>query len=342
MSPLALESLLETAGAHIDLIKLGWGTAYVSKGVREKVELCRQAGVRICPGGTLLEIAVHQGCLDRYAEWLRELGIDHVEVSNGSLPISPAQKREIIAELAAEFTVIAEVGSKTSKPAVASTWVEEMLNDLAAGAVWVIGEGRESGTVGLFDDHGDVHADLVDAIVRRARPRDGHLRGAAPVAADVAAAPPRAERQPRQRARLRRDRARDAAPRPALRHARSAARARQLDELILGPPPRRPRDLRPAPGLGHGRPALGEHRVHRLGRGAARHGAGGERGGRVERRGVDPERGRVEAPAGDGAADRVVGRAVVAAGAQADRLGDVRGQGEAVADALRRPAPRRP
>ena len=88
MSPLALESLLETAGAHIDLIKLGWGTAYVSKGVREKVELCRQAGVRICPGGTLLEIAVHQGVLDRYAEWLRGLGIDHVEVSNGSLPIS--------------------------------------------------------------------------------------------------------------------------------------------------------------------------------------------------------------------------------------------------------------
>jgi len=48
---------------------------------------------------------------------------------------------------------------------VASRWVEEMLADLAAGAVWVIGEGRESGTVGLFDDHGDVHADLVDAIV---------------------------------------------------------------------------------------------------------------------------------------------------------------------------------
>ena len=166
MSPPALESLLETAGAHIDLIKLGWGTAYVSKGVREKVELCRQAGVRICPGGTLLEIAVHQGVLDRYVEWLRGLGIDHVEVSNGSLPISAGRKREVIAELAAEFTVIAEVGSKTSKPAVASKWVEEMLGDLAAGAVWVIGEGRESGTVGLFDDHGDVHADLVDAIVR--------------------------------------------------------------------------------------------------------------------------------------------------------------------------------
>src|SRR3954447_23419060 len=112
LSPLALESLLETAGAHIDLIKLGWGTAYVSHGVRDKVELCRQAGVRICPGGTLLEIAVHQGRLDRYVAWLRRLRIEHVEVSNGSLPIALDHKREIIAQLAGEFTVVAEVGSK--------------------------------------------------------------------------------------------------------------------------------------------------------------------------------------------------------------------------------------
>ena len=116
MSPLALESCSATAAAHIDLIKLGWGTAYVSNGVREKVELCRQAGVRICPGGTLLEIAAHQGRLDRYAEWLRELGIDNVEVSNGSLPISAERKREIIAELAAEFTVIPRSGARPRSP----------------------------------------------------------------------------------------------------------------------------------------------------------------------------------------------------------------------------------
>jgi len=165
LSPLALESLLVTAGEHIDMIKLGWGTAYVSGAVGDKVAICRDAGVAVCPGGTLLEIAVHQNRLDRYVEWLHELGIDHVEVSNGSLPLTRARKGELNAELAREFTVIAEVGSKTGE-AVANDWCEEMLGDLAAGAAMVIAEGRESGTVGLFDASGEVHGELVDAILR--------------------------------------------------------------------------------------------------------------------------------------------------------------------------------
>jgi phosphosulfolactate synthase len=166
LSPLSLESLLITAGEHIDLIKLGWGTAYVSGAVADKVSICRNAGIAICPGGTLLEIAVHQGRVDAYIEWLRELGIDHVEVSNGSLPMERARKAELISRLAGEFTVIAEVGSKSGDDAIARDWCAEMLSDLAAGAALVIAEGRESGTVGLFDASGAVHGDLVDEILR--------------------------------------------------------------------------------------------------------------------------------------------------------------------------------
>jgi phosphosulfolactate synthase len=164
LSPLALESLLVTAGEHIDMIKLGWGTAYVTGAVPDKVAICRDAGIAVCPGGTLLEIAASQGKLEPYLDWLRELGIDHVEVSNGSLPLPRARKAELIASLAREFTVIAEVGSKRDE-AVADDWCAEMLSDLAAGAALVIAEGRESGTVGLFDATGAVHGDLVDAIV---------------------------------------------------------------------------------------------------------------------------------------------------------------------------------
>jgi phosphosulfolactate synthase len=165
LSPLSLESLLITAGEHIDMIKLGWGTAYVSGAVGDKVAICRDAGVAVCPGGTLLEIAVHQDRLEPYVDWLHELGIDHVEVSNGSLPLSRERKGELISQLAREFTVIAEVGSKSDEEAIASDWCEEMLSDLAAGAAMVIAEGRESGTVGLFDATGDVHGELVDAVL---------------------------------------------------------------------------------------------------------------------------------------------------------------------------------
>jgi phosphosulfolactate synthase len=166
LSPLALESLLITAGEHIDLIKLGWGTAYVSGAVADKVAICRDSRIALCPGGTLLEIAVAQGKVEHYVEWLRELGIDHVEVSNGSLPMAPERKSELINRLAGEFTVISEVGSKSGQDAVARDWCEEMLRDLAAGAVLVIAEGRESGTVGLFDSTGAVHGDLVESILR--------------------------------------------------------------------------------------------------------------------------------------------------------------------------------
>ena len=170
LSPLELESMLEIAGDHIDLVKLGWGTAYVSRGVPDKVAICREAGVRVCPGGTLLEIAVEQDRVEPYLEWLRRLGIDHVEVSNGSLPMPADEKRELIARLAGEFTVVAEVGSKGVGDAVATEWAVEMLSDLAAGAAYVIAEGRESGTAGLFDPSGEVRTELVEEIVRAVGP----------------------------------------------------------------------------------------------------------------------------------------------------------------------------
>jgi phosphosulfolactate synthase len=156
LSPLALESLLITAGEHIDLIKLGWGTAYVSGAVAEKVAICRASDIALCPGGTLLEIAVAQGKFHDYVDWLHGLGIDHVEVSNGSPPMAAERKAELISRLAGEFTVISEVGSKSAADAVPGDWCDEMLRDLASGAALVIAEGRESGTVGLFDSTGDL------------------------------------------------------------------------------------------------------------------------------------------------------------------------------------------
>ena len=78
LSLFALESLIQTAGDAIDIVKLGWGTSYVSDGVKAKVGLCRAAGIHLSPGGTLLEICEYQGRITDYVRWLQRLGVTHV------------------------------------------------------------------------------------------------------------------------------------------------------------------------------------------------------------------------------------------------------------------------
>ncbi len=166
LSMVGLESLIQTARESIDIVKLGWGTAYVSDGVKAKVALCRSAGIHLCPGGTLLEICDQQGRVVDYMRWLQRLGVTHVEVSNGALGMAIEHKRALIRQLAREFVVLSECGSKNPKAdVVAAEWVAEMRGDLEAGAALLIAEARESGTVGLYWPDGQVRGELVDALV---------------------------------------------------------------------------------------------------------------------------------------------------------------------------------
>lgn len=166
LSQVGFEALIQSARESIDIIKLGWGTAYVSNGVKAKVALARSAGIHLCPGGTLLEICDSQGRILEYARWLQQLGVTHVEVSNGALGMPMTRKRELIRMLAADFTVLSECGSKNPDDAVvACDWVDEMTGDLEAGASLLIAEARESGTVGLYLPSGEVRAELVEALV---------------------------------------------------------------------------------------------------------------------------------------------------------------------------------
>jgi phosphosulfolactate synthase len=160
-----LASVLDLAGPHIDFVKFGWGTAYVSRHIEAKVAACREAGVRTCTGGTLLEIAAAQDKVAEFTRWARSLGLDAVEVSEGALGMPAEAKGELIMSLALDFCVVAEVGSKDPRhPVVPGDWVERMVGDLEAGAAFVVAEGRESGTVGLYGPGGEVRQPLVEAI----------------------------------------------------------------------------------------------------------------------------------------------------------------------------------
>jgi phosphosulfolactate synthase len=157
------EDVLETSGAYIDIVKLGWGTAYVTAGLERKLEVLREKPVVI--GGTFFEVVYAKGRLDDYKRWLGELGITHVEISDGTVEIPRERKLELIEDFARDFTVLSEVGSKDSEVVFAPyEWVEWIKEERDAGAWKVITEAREGGTAGIFRPSGEMRTGLVDEI----------------------------------------------------------------------------------------------------------------------------------------------------------------------------------
>jgi phosphosulfolactate synthase len=171
LSVAEVESLLEVAGECVDVVKLGWGTALVTANLAPKLERYAAHAIPVVLGGTLTELAIRQGRVEGLIEWLRELGLRHVEVSDGTIALDPALKRELIERLAQEFTVLAEVGSKDVDFIMAPyVWVEQIQNDLRAGAWKVIAEARESGTAGIYRATGEVRTGLIDEIAHAIEP----------------------------------------------------------------------------------------------------------------------------------------------------------------------------
>jgi phosphosulfolactate synthase len=171
MSVAEVDGLLEVAGDVVDVVKLGWGTALVSANLKAKLERYASHGIPVVLGGTLTELAIRQGRVEGLVEWLRELGLRHVEVSDGTIALEPRIKRELIERLSREFTVLAEVGSKDTDFIMAPyVWVEQIERDIDAGAWKVIAEARESGTAGIYRATGEVRTGLIDEIVHAIDP----------------------------------------------------------------------------------------------------------------------------------------------------------------------------
>ena len=158
--------LLAMSESCIDVWKLGWGISYLDPTLAAKLELLARHRVLASPGGTLLEIAWAQGRAMEFLDWARGCGFPCVEVSAGTVTMDQAAKRELIAEAARHFIVLAEVGPKD--PGVLLTpaqWAQALSADLESGATWVLAEGRASGTVGIYDASGAVREDVIGALV---------------------------------------------------------------------------------------------------------------------------------------------------------------------------------
>jgi phosphosulfolactate synthase len=163
LGPRAWEDVLEVAGDHISIVKLGWGTAYVTKNLERKLDVLRDKPVVI--GGTFFEVVYELDKLDEYKQWLNELGLSHVEISDGTIDIPRERKLELIADFARDFTVLSEVGSKDSSVEyTAAEWTQWLNEELGAGAWKVITEAREGGTAGIFDASGGMRTELIGEI----------------------------------------------------------------------------------------------------------------------------------------------------------------------------------
>jgi phosphosulfolactate synthase len=169
LGPRAWEDILEVAGDHISIVKLGWGTAAVTQNLERKLEVLREKPVVV--GGTYFEVVYAKGRVDDYKSWLQGLGLQHVEISDGTVEIPRERKLELIADFARDFTVLSEVGSKDSSVEyTAEQWVQWLQEELDAGAWKVITEAREGGTAGIFDSSGGMRTELIGEIAMTVGP----------------------------------------------------------------------------------------------------------------------------------------------------------------------------
>ena len=163
-----VEDFLEVAAAYTDIVKLGFGTGILTPRLDEKLKLYKEAGIPVYFGGTLFEAFLVRNQLDDYRRLLEKTGVTHIEISDGSLELGHDEKCELIAQFAKNYTVLSEVGSKDADKIIPPyEWIEQMETELAAGAWKVIGEARESGTVGIFRNSGEVRSGLVAEIIRK-------------------------------------------------------------------------------------------------------------------------------------------------------------------------------
>lgn len=163
------ENFISSSSDYTDIIKLGFGTSYLTKNLKEKIDLYHSAGMKVYLGGTLFEAFIIRGMYKEYIDLLEKYGITTLEVSDGSIVMEHDRKCEYINDLTNKgFTVLSEVGSKSADKLIPPyKWIEMMRAELAAGSWKVVAEAREGGNVGIYQGSGDVRSDLIEEITRK-------------------------------------------------------------------------------------------------------------------------------------------------------------------------------
>lgn len=161
-----VKNFLSITHPHVDMVKLGFGTAFVTPQLREKIETYLSFNIPIYFGGTLFEAFLVRNQFDDYVAMCKDYDIKYMEVSDGSINIPHIEKCGYIEKLTQYGTVLSEVGSKDATHIIPPyKWIELMKAELAAGSSYVIAEAREAGNVGIYRGTGEVREGLVQEIL---------------------------------------------------------------------------------------------------------------------------------------------------------------------------------
>ena len=162
------KNMLEASSKFIDIVKLGFGTAFLTENLSDKINLYKDAGLKVYLGGTLFEAFIERDMFNDYLELVDKYELNTVEVSDGSIELHHDKKCEYIRILAEKTTVLSEIGSKSEDVLIPPyKWIEMMDKELAAGSWKVIAEAREGGNVGICRDTGEVRSDLIEEILTK-------------------------------------------------------------------------------------------------------------------------------------------------------------------------------
>jgi len=164
------KNLLSIASPYVDIAKLAFGTSFVSQDLGEKIKIYQAAGVKVYFGGLLFEAFVIRNQFSDFVDLLKKYDIDYIEVSDGSIDITHEEKCGYIEKLAKYGTVLSEVGSKDKDREHITPpyqWIRLMKAELDAGASYIVAEARETGTVGLYRNSGEVREGLVQEILTK-------------------------------------------------------------------------------------------------------------------------------------------------------------------------------
>lgn len=161
-----VENFMSIAAPHVDIVKLGFGTAYVTPNLKEKLAIYAKYNMPVYFGGTLFEAFLVRNQFNDYIDICKEFGVSYMEVSDGSITIPHAEKCGYIEKLAKIGVVLSEVGSKDATHIIPPyKWIELMKAELEAGSTYVIAEAREAGNVGIYRGTGEVREGLVQEIL---------------------------------------------------------------------------------------------------------------------------------------------------------------------------------